>query len=110
MILLTHIWRQILALYGYTQFKKNQYFYSFWSKKVSKYKATNFKPNRISNFYHLNWCISVLRVAGWYFIFIKILIEHSVSKQGLPDQTPQYTLPMSHKKGCDVYVDKVALS
>ena len=41
-----------------------------------------------------------------FLIFIQILIEHSVSKSGYPDQTPHketsdlglHCLPMSHKK------------
>ena len=41
-----------------------------------------------------------------FFIFIQILIEHSVSNSGVPDQTPRTgasdldlcCLPMSHKK------------
>ena len=44
-----------------------------------------FQPNGISCSYQLGQSISVLRVVGWYFfIFIQILIQHSVSKQWRP--------------------------
>ena len=49
-------------------------------------------PNGISNFYQLDWCISVLMVAGWYFIFVKIFIEYSVKQTVESGQTPQYAL------------------
>ena len=39
-----------------------------------------FKRNEISHSYQLDQSISILRVVG-FFIFIQILIEHSVSKQ-----------------------------
>ena len=43
------------------------------------------KPNGISHSYQLDQYISVLRAVGWYFfIFIKILIELSQSKQWRP--------------------------
>ena len=51
--------------------------------------------------------ISILRVVVWYFfIFIQILIEHSVTISGDPDQMPfsavsdlaLHCLPMPHKK------------
>ena len=66
-----------------------------------------FKLNGISHSYQSDQCISVLRVVGkYFFIFIQMLIEHSVSKQWKPDQTPHsavsdlglYCLHMSHKK------------
>ena len=65
-------------------------------------------PNGISHLYQLDRSISSLRV----FIFIQILIEHSVSKQWRPDQTPRSAasdlglccLRMSHKKGRYTYM------
>ena len=40
-----------------------------------------FKPNGIPHSYKLDQSVSVLRFAGVvFFIFIQILIEHSVSK------------------------------
>ena len=43
-----------------------------------------FNPFKLNGSSHPNLIdksISVLRVVGWFFIFIQILIEHSVSKQ-----------------------------
>ena len=53
-------------------------------KKKKHWDILNpFKLNRISYSYKLDHCISVLR----FFIFIQIVIEHSVRKHGDPDQT-----------------------
>ena len=44
-----------------------------------------FEPKGISHFYKLDQSISILRVVGLYFsFFVKILKEHSVSKQWRP--------------------------
>ena len=43
------------------------------------------------NLERLGQSISVLRVVWWdIFTFIQILIEHSVSNGGYPDQTPRH--------------------
>ena len=44
-----------------------------------------FMLNGLSHFYLLDECISNFRVVGWYFfMFIQILIEYSVSKLWRP--------------------------
>ena len=45
-----------------------------------------FKPNGISHYYQMDRSISLLRFDGShvFFIFIHILMEHSVSKQWRP--------------------------
>ena len=47
-----------------------------------------FKPIRIAGFYQLDQSILVLRVVEFFFIFITVLIEHSVSNSADSDQTP----------------------
>ena len=66
-----------------------------------------FKPNGISLSHHLDWSISVLRVAGWYFSFLfKFYYNILLANSGNPDKTQRFVvsdlglhyLPMPHKK------------
>ena len=57
----------------------------------------------MAQYYQLEQSISVSRVVGWYLSFLlKVLIEHSVSKQWMPQNAESdlglNSLPRLHKK------------